>query len=103
NRLITWISNLLTGFKLSDIETCYKAIDRELINKMNLRSSRFEIEIEITAYLAKMKVPVTEIPISYTFRDWTNGKKISWHDGLSAIFFLFIFNIFTSKNKAIKR
>lgn len=103
NRLITWISNRLTGYNLSDIETCYKAIDRTLVNKMNLRSKRFEIEVEITAYLAKMKTPIIEVPILYKSRNWTHGKKISWLDGISAIYYLFIFNLFTTKKRAFRQ
>jgi glycosyltransferase involved in cell wall biosynthesis len=85
NRFLSLMTNLLYNTTLSDMETCYKLIDRSLLDDMELRSHRFEIEPELTAKLLKRKIRIYEVPISYTGREYDEGKKITWRDGFSAI------------------
>jgi len=91
NKFLTAISNLLTGFHITDMETCYKVIKASILREMNLVSERFGIEPEITAKLAKKKVRLVEVPISYYGRAHDEGKKINWKDGVSAIYQIFKF------------
>lgn len=93
NKVLTFISNLLTGWSLTDMETCYKMMKASVLKEINLTSDRFGIEPEITAKLAKKKVKIVELPISYSGRDHATGKKINWKDGLSAIYHIIRFNI----------
>jgi glycosyltransferase involved in cell wall biosynthesis len=88
NRWITRLTNLRTGLYLSDVETCYKVIRRELIQQLapNLRENRFGIEIELTVKLAKLKVRFYERPIRYHRRGFHEGKKIGWRDGVRALY-----------------
>jgi glycosyltransferase involved in cell wall biosynthesis len=92
NRFLTSLSNLLSGIYLTDMETCYKVFPTELLRSMNLVSNRFGIEIELTAYLAKTSARVFELPIAYRPRSTLQGKKISWRDGVAALFHLVRFN-----------
>ena len=85
NLFLTHLSNFFTGLDLTDMETCYKAFKTDLIKTIPLRSSRFGIEPEITAKLARRKVVIYEVPISYHGRNYAEGKKIGWRDGVSAI------------------
>jgi glycosyltransferase involved in cell wall biosynthesis len=85
NRLLTALSNLFTGFRLTDMETCYKAFRRGVINPAQLREDRFGFEPEITQLIAKNKLRVTEVPVSYHPRTRGEGKKIGVKDGLRAI------------------
>jgi len=85
NRFLTFASNLLNNLKLSDMETCYKCFRRELLQSVRLRSNRFGFEPEVTAKLARMRARFYEIPISYYGRDFAEGKKIRWKDGLAAL------------------
>ncbi len=91
NRFLTFISNLLTGFHITDMETCYKVIKSSILKELKLESNKFDIEPEITAKLAKRKVKLVEVPISYFGRAHEEGKKINWRDGLSAIYKIFKF------------
>ena len=88
NRLITTLSNMLTDLNLTDVETCYKVFRRELLEKMELSSDRFGIEPELTAKFARAKARVYEVPIAYNGRTYAEGKKISWVDGLAAIWWI---------------
>jgi glycosyltransferase involved in cell wall biosynthesis len=88
NKLITMIANLLYNTNLTDIETCYKAFRREVFDGVTLRADRFDIEPEITAKIFKKKCRVYEVPISYSGRDFAEGKKITWRDGFAAIWTL---------------
>lgn len=97
NKFLTLISNMLTDLNLSDMETCYKAFRASVIKRINIESDRFGIEPEITAKVAKMGCRVYEVPISYYGRDYTEGKKITWKDGFSAIWCIIKFNLFRSK------
>lgn len=92
NRLLTFLSNLLSGIYLTDMETCYKIFPRDLLQSMNLTSQRFGIEVELTAYLAKTSARIVELPITYRPRTRLQGKKISWRDGLAALFHLLRYN-----------
>lgn len=103
NRFLTTLSNLLSGIYLTDMETCYKAFRTELVKAMKLRSRRFGIEIELTAYVAKIRVRVFELPISYFPRSRLQGKKINWKDGVAALVHLVRFNLFTSASEAFTR
>ena len=86
NRLLTGASNLFTGQKLSDMETCYKVFRRETIANMPLQQNRFGFEPEVTAKLARRGLRIEEVPIRYNSRDYTEGKKIGWRDALSALY-----------------
>ena len=90
NRLANWalttFSNLFTRQKLTDMETCYKAFRREVIQSINIEENRFGFEPEITAKLSKMKIKIQEVPISYYPRTNEEGKKIGFKDGVRAIY-----------------
>jgi glycosyltransferase involved in cell wall biosynthesis len=94
NRIITILSNILTDLNLSDMETGYKAFRSEILKKIEIKSNRFGFEPEITAKISKMGCRIYEIPISYWGRDYTEGKKISWKDGLAAIYWILRYNLF---------
>lgn len=93
NRLLTILSNLLSGIYLSDMETCYKAFRADLVKSMNLESERFGIEVEFTACVAKTRARIFEVPVSYHPRTRLEGKKINWKDGVAALFHLVHFNL----------
>ncbi len=86
NRLITTFSNWFTDLYLTDVETCYKAFRLPLIKTIPLRSNTFDIELEITSKIAKRRLRVYEIPISYFARTYEEGKKITWRDGVRALY-----------------
>jgi hypothetical protein len=96
NKILTTFSNMLTNLNLTDMETCYKAFSREALNKIKDRlvSDRFGIEPEITALVAKNKLRIYEVGISYYGRTYEEGKKIGWKDGFSAIWCVIKFNLF---------
>ena len=95
NRFLTVLSNFLSGQSLTDMETCYKAFRADLLKAMNLTSERFGIEVELTAYAAKTRARIVEVPVSYSPRTRREGKKINWKDGLAALFYHLIrFNYF---------
>lgn len=100
NRVLTALSNVTSGIYLSDMETCYKAFRADLVQSMVLRSHRFGIEIEFTAYVAKTRARVVELPISYYPRTRLAGKKIGWRDGVAALWHLVDYNLLTSANRA---
>jgi len=86
NKFLTKLSNLFTHLHLTDMETCYKTFKREIIQQVDIKENRFGFEPEITAKLAKMKVRIKEVPISYYPRTNEEGKKIGFKDGLRAIY-----------------
>lgn len=100
NRVLTVLSNLLSGIYLTDMETCYKVFRADLLKAMCLKSNRFGIEIELTAYVAKTHARVFELPIHYYPRTRLQGKKITWKDGLAALFHLIRFNWLTPPDAA---
>lgn len=94
NKFLTWLSNIFTGLKLTDMETCYKAFKREIIQSVDIQEKRFGFEPEITAKIAAMKVDgsklrIKEVPISYYPRTNEEGKKIGFKDGVRAIICIF--------------
>ena len=95
NRFLTFLSNLVNGTKITDMETCYKVIKSDILKEISLRSDRFGFEPEITAKLAKRKCKIVDVPISYRGRDYQEGKTVSWKDGVAAIFHIFRFRFFS--------
>lgn len=89
NAVLTALSNLFTHLKLTDMETCYKAFDMEVIRAIDIEEKRFGFEPEITAKVAKMGVKIKEVPISYFPRTKGEGKKIGFKDGIRAIYVIF--------------
>ena len=94
NRFLTLLSNIMTNLNLTDMETCYKAFRGEVIRKMTIKSKRFGVEPEMTAKAARMGLRIYETPISYSGRDYGEGKKITWRDGLAALWHIFWFRVF---------
>ncbi len=94
NKALTLLSDMLTNLKLTDMETCYKVFRREVLAGIRLRSNRFGFEPEITAKIAKGNWRVYEVPISYAGRTYEEGKKITWRDGLQALWFIFRYRLF---------
>ncbi|MDP9332497.1 MAG: glycosyltransferase family 2 protein [Actinomycetota bacterium] len=88
NRFLSMTTNVLYNTTLSDMETCYKLLDRRLIDELALSSDRFDIEPEITAKILKRGIRIYEVPISYSGREFDEGKKITWRDGFSALWTL---------------
>jgi glycosyltransferase involved in cell wall biosynthesis len=103
NKVLTLLSNLASGLYLSDMETCYKFFKKEIIVNVVLESNRFGFEPEITAKLSKLKLRVAEIPISYFPRNYMEGKKITWKDGIAALGHIVRFNFFRSKDNCFKK
>lgn len=94
NRVLTLVSNAMTNLNLTDMETCYKVFRAEVLRGMTLKSDRFTIEPELTAKTAKGHWRVYEVGISYAGRDYAEGKKITWRDGVSAIWAIFRYRFF---------
>lgn len=94
NKIITTLSNIFTDLNLSDMETGYKVFRAEVLKKIKIESNRFGFEPEITAKIAKMGCRIYEVPISYWGRDYTEGKKIKWKDGVAAIYWIIKYNLF---------
>jgi len=93
NTVLTLFSNMLTNINLTDMETCYKAFRSSLLSKFSIESSRFGIEPELTAKFAKLNCRIYEVPISYSGRDYAEGKKIGWKDGIAAFFWVLYYNL----------
>ena len=91
NKMLTLMTNILFGAKLTDMETCYKAFKTEFIKGINIKSNRFDFEPEITAKVLKRKARLKEAPISYHGRTFEEGKKITMKDGLHAVLALIKF------------
>jgi len=85
NWLLTTASNLFTGLRITDMETCYKAFRREVIQDVQLHEDRFGFEPEITAKLSRKDLRIYEVGISYAGRTYAEGKKIGWRDGVHAL------------------
>jgi len=88
NRFLSLVTNVLYNTTLSDMETCYKLFDRTLLDGITLRAQRFEFEPEVTAKILRRGIRIYEVPISYTGREFDEGKKITWRDGFKAMFVL---------------
>ena len=93
NGLLTLMSNIFTDLNLTDMETCYKAFRREIIQSIIIRENRFGFEPEVTAKVAKLGVRIYEVGISYYGRTYEDGKKIGWKDGIRAIYCILKYNI----------
>lgn len=96
NKLLTYLSNSLTNLNMTDVETGYKAFRGEIIRNMLIVSSGFGFEVEVAAKIAKLKVAIYEVPISYYGRTYAEGKKIVFSDGLIAFWLVIRFNLFCS-------
>ena len=94
NGFLTWLTNLLYGASLSDMETCYKLFRADFLKSLDLRSTNFEIEVELTAKTLKAGQKIIEIPIAYKGRAFHEGKKIGWKDGVEALFRIFYYRFF---------
>ena len=99
NSLITGLTNIAIGLRLSDVETCYKMVPRTVLQELmpHMRENRFGIEIELTARLAKRRLRFTERPIRYRHRWKDEGKKIGWRDGVSALRCILVYGLFTGR------
>jgi len=93
NTALTLLSNMFTNLNLTDMETCYKAFRREIIQSIRIEENRFGFEPEITAKVAKLGVRIFEVGISYYGRTYAEGKKIGWKDGLSALRCILKYNL----------
>jgi glycosyltransferase involved in cell wall biosynthesis len=93
NRFLTLLSNMFTDLNLTDMETCYKMVRRELLQSLPLSANRFGIEPELTARLAQAGARIYELPISYHGRSYAEGKKIGWRDGVSALWSIVKYNM----------
>ncbi|MEO7761705.1 MAG: glycosyltransferase family 2 protein [Casimicrobiaceae bacterium] len=94
NRFLTLLSNLFTNLNLSDMETGYKVFRREIIQSITIEENRFGFEPEVTAKIAKLRCRIYEVGISYSGRTYAEGKKISWKDGLWAVYCIAKYNLF---------
>ncbi len=94
NWALTTLSNMFTNINLTDMETCYKAFRREIIQNISIEEDRFGFEPEITAKVAKMGCRIYEVGISYYGRNYSEGKKIGWKDGFRAIYCIVKYNLF---------
>lgn len=95
NKILTIMSNIFTNLTLTDMETGYKVFKRTLLEKMELKSDRFGIEVELTAKISKKRIVIYEVPISYAGRSYDQGKKITWRDGVAALWYIIRFNVFS--------
>ena len=92
NNFLTMCSNIATDLNLTDIEVCYKAFRREVIQKTRIQENRFGFEPEVTAKVARAKVRIYEVGISYSGRTYAEGKKIGWRDGFRALWCIWKYN-----------
>jgi len=97
NRFLTLMSNMFTNLNLTDMETCYKAVRREILQSILIEENRFGFEPEITAKLAKKGIRIYEVAVSYHGRTYAEGKKINWKDGVRAIWCIIKYSLSRSK------
>lgn len=95
NKFLTTLSNMANGLNLTDMETCYKTFRREVIQKIKIEENRFGFEPEITAKVARLKLSIYEVAISYYGRTYAEGKKIGWRDGFRALWCIIKYNFLT--------
>lgn len=95
NRFLSLVTNVLYNTTLSDMETCYKLFEREVIQGIPLRASRFDFEPEVTAKVLRQGIRIYEVPISYSGREFDEGKKITWQDGFAALWTLVKYRFIT--------
>ena len=91
NKTVTTLSNMFTNLNLTDMETCYKVFKAEVLKEIKIKSDRFGVEPELTAKIARQRCRVYEVPISYDGRDYSEGKKITWKDGIAALYYIIRF------------
>ena len=103
NKFLTLLSNMLTNINLTDMETCFKAFRRDLIQGIRIEEDRFGVEPEITAKMARSRARIYEVGISYYGRTYAEGKKIGWRDGLRAIYAILRYNLFPGPSSAPPR
>lgn len=94
NKFLTLLSNIFTNLNLTDMESCYKVFTQQALKGIELKEDRFGFEPEITAKIAKKRLRIYEVPISYYGRTYEEGKKIDWRDGLRALWCIFKYNVF---------
>lgn len=94
NKFLTLLSNMLTNLTLTDMETCYKVFRRDVLEGIVIEENRFGFEPEITAKVSKLGVRIYEVGISYSGRSYSEGKKISWKDGISSLRCILKYNLF---------
>ncbi len=92
NRFLTTLSNMFTNLNLTDVEVCYKVFRREVLQGLELRENRFGIEVEFTAKIAHKSWRIYEVPVGYYGRDYSEGKKITWRDGVAALWCIVKYN-----------
>jgi glycosyltransferase involved in cell wall biosynthesis len=102
NKFLTFLSNALTNLNMTDVETGYKAFRGDIIRSMVIVSSGFGFEVEVAAKIAKLKVAIYEVPISYYGRTYEEGKKVLFSDGLKALWFVIRFNLFCSLRSSFR-
>lgn len=100
NKLLTFCSNLLTNRNMSDIETCYKAFRREVIQPLTLTSRGYGMEVEITALVSRTQARIYEVPISYQSRSYEEGKKIGLMDGIMALYYIGYYNLVATRRRS---
>jgi SAM-dependent methyltransferase len=103
NRLLTTLSNAFTNLNLTDMETGHKMFRRQVVQNLVLENDRFGFEPEVTAKLAKTPCVLYEVPISYNGRTYAQGKKITWRDGMAALWHIVKFNLFTSPQESARK
>lgn len=94
NHFLTFLSNMFSNLNLSDMECCYKVFKSEIIKNVNINENRFGFEPEITAKISKLNIRIYEVGVRYFGRKYSEGKKITWKDGFSAIYCIFRYNLF---------
>jgi len=101
NRLLTLFSNICSNLNLTDMETCYKVFRADILKRIPIRSDRFGLEPELTAKVAHLRCRVYEVPISYHGRQYAEGKKIGWKDGVRTIWCILKFNIWARQRPVL--
>ncbi|MBI2990006.1 MAG: glycosyltransferase family 2 protein [Candidatus Magasanikbacteria bacterium] len=100
NRIFTTLSNLLSGQRLSDAETCYKVFKKSVLNSISLKENRFGFDLEFTARVSRVSgIRIVEVPVSYNPRSYAEGKKIGIKDGFRALYCIFRYNLFGKLRK----
>ena len=94
NKTLTILTNILYQCRITDMETCYKAFRRNILDGIKLKAKKYDFEVELTAKISKKGIKIKEVPISYNGRDWADGKKISAKDGVHAIIALLYYRFF---------
>ena len=95
NKILTTFCNMMSNLNLTDMETCYKVFKKSVLNKITLKSRRFGFEPEVTIKLARLRCRIYEVPISYSGRDYSEGKKIGWKDGVAAVIHILRYSLFS--------